>query len=338
MYSAATVRSSLILAAFAISACGKENTKPTAVDAGTASASHEAAYPSGTPLDRPAIRSQPVRTKFPCRAIEAVNKPTLVLSPIGPASLTLADAGNNLLVRDMQIPEGDWIDLTTGAKVTAKSPRTLRETTYEGPARVRPCVDHDEEAWVLGGTFSAVSPGNESPGAEEWVITPLGVVRYVTSTLTIKANKRSMDLKVTGGTAYVLAAPYATLKEAGRDAGAADAGKPTWARVDAIYAGAVVATTPDDKIPAAAVEACKTAASASKVVTAALMEPDASIGTLAGEATDARRLARALCGVAALVVGKLPDGKTDAKPKPGTSKAELQAGLEAAEKDWRQIP
>ncbi|HEX7665911.1 MAG TPA: hypothetical protein VF407_15395, partial [Polyangiaceae bacterium] len=172
MYSTNIARWAVFSAALTIAACGKEDNKPTAAEAGAASASHEAAYPSGTPLDKPAIRTQPVRPKFPCRAIEATNKPTLVLSPIGSASPAAADAGNNLLVRDMQIPEGQWIDLPTGAKVTAKSPRTLRETSYEGPARVRPCVDHDEEAWVTGGTFDAVSPGNESPGAEEWVVTP----------------------------------------------------------------------------------------------------------------------------------------------------------------------
>lgn len=334
MYFARMSRSAFLLAAFALAACTHDDAKPQQ-EAAAPSAS-ETAFPSGTPLDKPLVRSQPVRPRFPCRAIEATNKPMLLPSPVAP--IAAGDAGASLLARDMQIPEGDWIDLAAGAKVTAKSPRTLRETAFEGPGRVRPCVDQDEEAWLTAGTFTAVSPGNESPGAEEWMVTSLGVIRYTSASLTAKVDKRSVGLKVNGGTAFVLAEPYASVKD-GSDAGPspADAGAPQWLRADAIYTATLAATIADDKIPAAAVDACKASAATTKTLAAELMAPDASIATLGGAHTDSRRLSRALCSVARLAVAKMADDKPGA-PKTAGSKSGLEDAVAAAEKDWRTLP
>ena len=344
MYSATISRNALFLAAFAIAGCTHEDSHASTDSA--APSSSETAFPSGTPLDKPLIRSQPVRPKFPCRAIEATNKPTLLPSPLASSSGASADAGSNVLARDMQIPEGDWIDLAAGAKVTAKSPRTLRETTFEGPARVRPCVDHDEEAWLTGGTFTAVSPGNESPGAEELMVTSLGVVRYVSATFTAHVDKRAVSVKVTGGSTFVLVPPFATLKDgddSGRatslraDAGAPDAGGGTWLREDGGFSGTLAATLPDEKMPAAAVLACKNAAAATKTIATELLAPDASITTLGGEHTESRRLSHGLCSIARLVVAKMPEDKAGA-PKTPTSKSSLADAVDAAEKDWRTLP
>ena len=339
MYSAYIICTPLILAVFAIAGCTHEDSH-TAPDSAAPSASTETAYPSGTPLDRPLTRSQPVRPKFPCRAIEATNKPMLLPSPVASAAAAAGDAGSTLLARDMQIPEGDWIDLLAGAKVTAKSPRTLRETSFEGPARVRPCVDHDEEAWIALGTFSAVSPGNESPGAEELVVTPLGVVRYVSATLTAHVDKRAVSVKVTGGSTFVLVPPFASLKT-GSDAGAPDAGGGTWLREDPGFSGTLAASLADDKMPAAAVLVCKNAAAATKAIATELMAPDASIGALGGAHTESRRLSHGLCSVARLVLAKMPDEKATGEagaPRTPTSKSSLEEAVEAAEKGWRTLP
>ncbi|MGH7286163.1 MAG: hypothetical protein ACRELY_31980, partial [Polyangiaceae bacterium] len=338
MYNTFIRRFTLLLAVFAIGGCSHEDSHAT-TDSAAPSAS-ETAFPSGTPLDKPLTRSQPVRPKFPCRAIEATNKPTLLPSPIASALSVAGDAGSNFLARDMQIPEGDWIDLTPGAKVTAKSPRTLRETSFEGPALVRPCVDHDEEAWLVGGTFAAVSPGNESPGAEELVVTPLGVVRYVSATFTAHVDKRAVSVKVNGGSTYVLVPPFASLKD-GSDAGAPDAGGGTWLREDPGFSGTLAASLADDKMPAAAALACKNAAAATKAIAAELLAPDASIGTLGPQHTESRRLSHGLCSIARLVIAKMPDDKPSDKtgaPKTPTSKSSLQDAVDAAEKDWRTLP
>jgi len=284
-----------------------------------------------------------VRPKFPCRAIEATNQPMLLASPTLPSPNALANPGVNFLARDMQIPDEDWISLPAGAKVTAKSPRTLRETTYEGVGVVRPCVDHDEEAWVLSGNFSAISPGNESPGAEEWVVTPLGVARYVSSTLSIRLGKKSIDVKVAGGNASILVPSFAALKDAS-DAGTVtgDAGVGAWIRVDAGFAGSLVQTLADEKIPAVAVAACASSAANAKMIAAQLDLPDAAIGVLGAEHTEARRLARGLCAIARVVVTKLPDDKTPSQASASSPKTplktKLQEAIDAAEKDWRSLP
>ena len=336
MYSAIISRTGLFLAAIVIagSACGCTHEDSHSASDSAAPTTSETAFPSGTPLDKPLTRSQPVRPKFPCRAIEATNKPTLL--PSSTASAASGDAGSNVLARDMQIPEGDWIDIAAGAKVTAKSPRTLRETTFDGPARVRPCVDHDEEAWLTGGTFTAVSPGNESPGAEELVVTPVGVVRYVSATFTARVERRAVSVKVGGGSTFVLVPPFATLKDA-PDAGAPDAGGGAWVRADSGFSGTLAANVADDKIPAAAVLACKNAAAATKAIATELMAPDASIAALGGRHTESRRLSHGLCSIARLVVAKMPDDKPSA-PKTPTSKSSLEDAVDAAEKDWRTLP
>jgi hypothetical protein len=320
---------------FAIVACSHDDAK-TNVEASAPSGSQESAFPSGTPLDRPPIHSQPVKPKFPCRAIDALNKPFLLPSPTSPIP-TGADAGSNFLARDMQIPEGDWIDLPATAKVTAKSPRTLRETIYEGPGFARPCVDHDEEAWMIGGSFSAISPGNESPGAEEWLITPFGVVRYTSATLFVRFDKKSIDVKVSGGNASILVPSFSHLKDGG-DAGVAlDAGTSDWIREDQGFSGTLSPLLADDKLPAAAIATCAAAAANAKAIALQLDAPDASIGILGAAHTDARRLARGLCSVARVLVAKLPDDKAGATANP-SSKTKLQAAIDTAEKDWRTLP
>jgi len=333
------LRNTLFLSVFAIAACSHDDTK-TSPEASAPSTSSETAFPSGTPLDRPQIHSQPVKPKFPCRAIDATNKPILLPSPTAPIP-TGPDAGANFLVRDMQIPEGDWLDLPAGAKVTAKSPRTLRETTYEGPGFARPCVDHDEEAWMIGGSFSAVSPGNESPGAEEWLITPFGVVRYTSATLFVRLDKKSIDVKVTGGNASILVPSFSRLKDSG-DAGVAlDAGTSDWIREDQGFSGTLAPLLADDKLPAAAIAACATAAANAKAIAIQLDAPDAAVGILGAAHTDARRLARGLCSVARVLVAKLPDDKPSAQgaaTTSPTSKTKLQAAIDTAEKDWRTLP
>src|SRR5690348_15432087 len=109
MYFTIISRNTLFLAAIAIAGCTHEESHTSADSA--APSTSETAFPSGTPLDKPLIRSQPVRPKFPCRAIEATNKPTLLPSLLASSSTASIDAGSNVLTRDMQIPEGDWIDL-----------------------------------------------------------------------------------------------------------------------------------------------------------------------------------------------------------------------------------
>jgi hypothetical protein len=202
---------------------------------------------------------------------------------------------------------------------------------------VRPCVDHDEEAWMISGNFSAISPGNESPGAEEWIVTPLGVVRYTSASLFVRADKKTIDVKVTGGNASILVPPFVRLKDSS-DAGVAlDAGVADWIRKDQGFSGTLSSTLSDEKMAPAAIDACASAAAATKAIAVQLEAPDAAVGVLGGAHTESRRLARGLCSVARVLVAKLPDDKPSAPVTP-TSKTKLQAAIDAAEKDWRTLP
>ena len=104
--------------------------------------------------------------RIPCRAI-AVD---------GPVRVEGADAG--ALALQSEIPDQTWLSLGPDARLVAKDPRTTRETAFVGPARVRSCVAHREESWLAAGRFESAIGAGETPGAEEWVVTPLGVVRY----------------------------------------------------------------------------------------------------------------------------------------------------------------
>ena len=100
------------------------------------------------------------------------------------------DDGGTPVALSSGIALDPWIDLVSGARLVAKDPRTTRETTFRGPARVRACVDSIEESWVDSGSFESSVGAGESPGAEEWVVTPLGVVRFAAAKLGVQVSTR----------------------------------------------------------------------------------------------------------------------------------------------------
>ena len=95
--------------------------------------------------------------QVPCRAI-AVDGPVRVLKSVERAAERGDDGGleraadggdaGTALALEGQIPSEAWLSLSPDARLVAKDPRTTRETTFLGPARVRACVDHREESWV----------------------------------------------------------------------------------------------------------------------------------------------------------------------------------------------
>ena len=117
-------------------------------------------------------------------------------------------------------PTDAWLELAKGSRVVAKDPRTARETTFRGPARVRACVGYSEESWVASGHFESAVGAGETPGAEEWVATPFGVVRYTAARLSVDVGAHDADVVVESGQAFAWGTPG--------DAGAADEG---WTRL-----------------------------------------------------------------------------------------------------------
>jgi len=111
-----------------------------------------------------------------CRAISVAGALKLsFLSSGTPAP----DAGPSpTLIESGEIPDEAWVTFDASGKLTAKHPRSTREVAFVGPAKVRPCVAHAEEAWVEHGKLVSEPGAGERPGGEEWVITPAGVIRY----------------------------------------------------------------------------------------------------------------------------------------------------------------
>jgi hypothetical protein len=248
-----------------------------------------------------------------------------------------------------------WIDLSPGARLVAKDPRTTRETTFRGPSRVRACVDSIEESWLDTGTFESNVGAGESPGAEEWVITPLGVVRFAAAKLGVQVSphrrsrapaavkasagpgkapffaRESVRVTVTEGVAFVWAASDVIERgaEPHAESGVDDEG---WRRVsDDTTVLALGAPTPSLDLARAAVSACETVGRSAHDLANALLSNDAG-SQVAARQVATRRLARAACAVAALRVGALPDDEDPAARQ--TAAASLRDSLAL----WHELP
>jgi len=254
-------------------------------------------------------------------ATASASAPAPATAPTSASALALATAP--LALRG-EIPSDVWLSLGPDARLVAKDPRTTRETAFVGPARVRPCVAHREESWIAAGRFESAIGAGETPGAEEWAVTPLGVARYMAAQLLLEV--RDKDATVTLGTGVAFLWLTDDVHEAPAPHGAADAGPGVattsldddgWRRMTA--GSLVLARTPQagERPPAdaarAAVDQCaaltKQASDLAGDLLSGLIAHDAG---LAKDQLRTRRVARAVCAIAALRVDMLPGSKARA--------------------------
>src|SRR5579872_5131856 len=127
----------------------------------------------------------------PCRAVEVAGD----VRPADPG----ADAAGPELATQQELPEHGWLVLAPGARLVAKDPRTTREASVSGPAHARLCVDHREEAWIGDGTFESATGSGETPGAEQWVVTPDAVVRYAAARLRVEVGPKGSTATLLSG-------------------------------------------------------------------------------------------------------------------------------------------
>jgi hypothetical protein len=273
---------------------------------------------------------------IPCRAI-AVD---------GPVRTGDADGGAPLPLQG-EIPEGPWVSLGGDARLVAKDPRTTRETTFVGPARARACVAHREESWLTAGRFESAIGAGETPGAEEWVVTPFAVVRYMAAKVAVDVRAKDASVAVGSGPVFLwlrdgvrvtrFRAPAAMGADAGGAGAAADAGSGPavdddgWLRMaeGEVTLSPIAARAPADEARAT-VEACQGLSQKAQQLAAALLEgtpnPD---GSTAKEQMRTRRLARAACAVAALHVDSL---------SPSAQKDAIATRLQSAASAWAAPP
>jgi hypothetical protein len=194
-------------------------------------------------------------------------------------------------------------------------------------------VGFDEESWLASGAFESATGTGETPGAEEWVATPLGVVRFGAAKLSIEVGAKEVHIRVHSGPAFVWTADDAAAR--GVDGGTLKASEADegWVRLtEGVRTLAPTSLAPPLTCARSAVQACMAFARAAHDLAAALLETDADPLTAMRQVAT-RRLARAACAVAALRKELLSpsDGPSDVV-------ATLSATLNEAAGLWRSLP
>ena len=282
------VRTLLLAAVFGTTGCGAcepDGPPPPAASAAPA-ASSASPMPGASAPFASHLPHGPTATKPACRVI-AVDGEAHIETPG-------VDAGTTPLLLQGLAPTEAWIALARGSRVIARDPRTTRETTFRGPARVRACVGYSEESWLASGSFESAVGAGESPGAEEWVVTPSGIVRYTAAKLTVEVQPHGADVTLESGSAFAWqpAAP-------GDAGGALEEG---WIR---LAPGKTRLGGPSGEPVAATLDRCVALSARARALAARVMAPGGVDASTITEQVTIRRLARAACGVATLRVNAL---------------------------------
>jgi hypothetical protein len=229
-----------------------------------------------------------------------------------------ADARSGPLALQASLDGAGFIELAAGSKVVAKHARSGRELTVEGPGRAVLCPGGEEQVWLSAGRFVTVMGPGARPGAEVWVATAAGVVRYGDATLSVRADAQKVEVVVDAGEVWLDPAHGSTAKDA-RRAGAKRR---------------VLARGADSK-PPALVGACEKAAEAAENAARELLgsrPAPADAGTL-GERAAAqvaqRRAARVACASAGAAMGEIRDPAEQDR---------LAARIQRADRRWRLVP
>lgn len=312
------MRAGVLVAAAVLCTAGCGACEPNSIQGKDGAAASGATAPASAPP--PSSASAQPHPRLACRAIAVENDVHLD---------TGVDAGLVPLLLEGLVPTEGWLALGKGAKFVAKDPRTTRETTFRGPGRVRGCVGYAEESWIAAGGFDSTVGSGEAPGQEEWVVTPLAVVRYAAAKLSVDVRPKDESFAVSGGVASLWAGDDVRLRatparDGTSDAGAASRGDDGWTRIEnASVSLSSTAGTPDTVDAAhAALAKCSSLAKIAHDLTSTLMAGGADAAVVTQQVTS-RRLARAACDVAGLRIGALPP--SEASLGLGKSLAEANA-------------
>jgi hypothetical protein len=219
-----------------------------------------------------------------------------------------------------------WVELAKGGRVTSRHPRTNREIVFDGPGRFRACVyfEYPEEAWLAEGTLRSMPRQEETPSAQQWLITPSGALDYDGAEVEVRVTPRRTSVGVSTGTLDVWTgdraatpAPTVSMHEGSPP--------PGWTRLGAKQS---ITLSQSDASPGeaaqTAIDRCLIEASAARAIAAA-STPASSVGS---RRAAARQTARAACGVAALRVSQLP---------PSTAREAMVSKVSQGQVAWRSI-
>jgi hypothetical protein len=248
------------------------------------------------------------------------------------------------------VPDGAIISLGDGGTLTVQATVSTREMTIVGPAIAETCPGGDEAVRLSRGKATSFPGAGVRPGAEVWVATPLGVVRFNEAQIEIDvpgADAERLRVTVVTGQATFVPASGVTIVPAGEsDAGRSaepPAGQNSVAGAKGPAEGLLAlspGTTLEASRPKATparwlrdlVAACARRASAAreagqKVATAGRSNR-AALADLAAAHVQARQLARAACE-SARAAGAMPTGQYDTV---------IRADLDRSDESWKALP
>lgn len=222
------------------------------------------------------------------------------------------ESGSALLATQT-LDGSDWLELAAGAKVSLRHVATSREWTLLGPGRVRPCVDGEEQIALASGQVKASVGGGARPGAEVFVFTPFGTVRYGDATLGISAENARLTVRLEAGDAW--------LEPLGKSADAGSSPKK-------VGRSEIVALKPNRALLE---QRCAEDAQAAAEVARGMLAAPSDKAALSQKAVShlkARRRARLSCGEALAYAGRLE----------GDERGRLLDRLADSERIWRAFP
>lgn len=217
------------------------------------------------------------------------------------------------LATQSPLDEREWLDLAERSELVVRYGLSARELSLHGPGRFLPCRSGLEQVLVAVGTLRS-SPGTGvRPGAEVWVGTPFGALRYADSDLELSVTRTGLELMVHGGQVFAEAAKGLKSGPDGRIAGPKGRGS--------------VRARPDAPALTLACERAARAAESSAERLLSAKPPE--LGQLAAEQMRARRAARGQCLVAEASVAQVQDP---------AARSRLGDQLRAFEALWQGIP
>ena len=254
-----------------------------------------AALPAATSAPAPGLaRLPPVSAGPGCRVVTVSGSATRDGQPLR--------AGDELA--------GATLELAAGARAHFVHAVSARAWSLEGPARLRACEGSAEEIVLARGTLRAEPGSGVRPGAEVWVGTPYGALRYADAAATLSVGERQLAVRVTSGRLGFI--PFG---------GSAPDERP-------VPAAATFAASPYRLSGARALVRCSQDAAAAEAQARVVLGPSPRpLGERAAEHVRARQRARASCVSA----------RAAALSTPGSDPS---VGAELARYDalWRGVP
>lgn len=258
-----------------LGACNSTSTPPAPTATASASATPVAISASAAPSASPPPfrESLPQATKPSCRVVLAKGEVQMGGSPLKSGELVDGAA---------------WIELPTQASLSLRHTSSTREFRFVGPARVLPCVQGGEDVLLAEGTLETAAGAGARPGGEVTVYTPFGTISYGDAQIQIHSSKTKVDLTIAKGEAWLRPAKGTNRKGP-----------------EKLDAKAPKASMGPRSATETLVKACEDAATEAVAQLQRLQTPPPDAGPLGDRAAahlDARRAARATCGVAQVAV------------------------------------